>query len=513
MGLFDTIMGWFGIGGASVAVTLDGNQVPQGGFLSGKVKVTGGDREQPMTALRVQLVFVSVKSREDSAIPEINMTVLLDNVLATGKTISPKAVTEYPFQFQIPDGTEPTGSGVTYQVKASAEIPGAKDPNGMVELKVVEGTGQTADALLLRWPALRGTEPEPLIDALQDMRWKHDKDDPENDLLAAEPVLARLVREGSPRVQAAALPVWARILGDRATADHVKTVQSLVEKDLDDDVRREVIQAASAFRKQGGMAILAKLAQSPDAEVRRLVAAALDRWDGPFIGTDLEQLRKMVDDADPAVRAEAVRALGTYYENTSATEKIAEVASKESDVSVLEACTRALSNAAYKDRKELMLAHFEKMAARPEIRLRLAVAGSIPQSSTLAGDPRVRAIVDRLLADTEEDVRHDMAFQLNNLVQNDDSLADVAEHVLWNDPSQRVRGAAVSALCKDGLVEKRALPAYEKILAADASEEVLRGMIFGLRWREEQGAKGVLHRLTAHPNRTIAERAREALGQ
>jgi len=44
-----------------------------------------------------------------------------------------------------------------------------------------------------------------------------------------------------------------------------------------------------------------------------------------------------------------------------------------------------------------------------------------------------------------------------------------------------------------------------------SQEEQHLFQVHGLRWREEQPAKGLLHRMTAHPNRDIAERAKEAL--
>lgn len=512
MGFFDTILGMFGVGGASLAITLDADQVPQGGFLSGKITVTGGEREQQMNALKVRLLFVSVKSREDSAIPDINTQTLLDVAVATNKTIAPKSTEDYPFQLQIPAGTEATAHNVSYTVLAAADIPGAKDPSAKRDLKVVESSGQTADEILRRWPALRGTEEGPLVDAIRDMRWKHRDGDEDKDLLAAEPVLARLIREGSPRAKVAAIETWAEILKERATPGHVRVLIELAEGETpEDNVLRAVIDAAGAFRKPGGMTVLKKFAAHEDPKVREMVAGALDSYDGPFIGDDLELLRTMIEDPHGRVRCRVVQALGTYWKNTSALERIAKQADHDADVDVLEACIRALSSAGWRERPELLVERFERFSHRPEARIREAVANAIPTSDKVLADARIKGVIDRLLADPEEDVRHQMAFQLNNLVQADDTLADTALLVIRNDPSQRVKGAAVSALCKDGLVEKIALPAYEALLGADASEEVLRGMVFGLRFREEEPAKMMLHRLSAHPNRNIAERAKEAL--
>ena len=98
----------------------------------------------------------------------------------------------------IPGGTEETAHNVSYKVKVTADIKSMKDPSATKDLIVVEGDGEgdslTAEGLYSRWPALRGTETRPLLDALRDMRWKHDKDVGENDLRVALPILVKLMK-------------------------------------------------------------------------------------------------------------------------------------------------------------------------------------------------------------------------------------------------------------------------------------------------------------------------------
>ena len=174
------------------------------------------------------------------------MRVLIDNSVANNEHLSANQTKEWNFTFGIPAGTEPTGTGVSYLVKVVADIPGIKDPSAKADLKVKEqeegGANLTLDGLYARWPALRGTAEQPLVDALRDMRWSHSEWDKEKDLIVAEPLLARLMREGSADVQAAALETWSSIIGDRARKENLKVLSDFLSRpDIDQVDRKSVV--------------------------------------------------------------------------------------------------------------------------------------------------------------------------------------------------------------------------------------------------------------------------------
>jgi len=511
MGFLDTVLGWFGVGGASLAMDLDVEQVPQGGVVSGKVTITGGKNPQEVKTVKVRLLHVSVTKKDDSPLPDIDTTILFDNTIATGKSTGPGKEETFEFSVTIPADVEPTAHNVSYTVQAQADIPGAKDPTAKKELKVLEGGGATADDLYTRWPALRGTEEEPLLDALRDMRWKHDRDEEDGDLIVAEPILTKLAREGSPRVALAALEAMVEIVDDRVKADHVRLIMDVDDKaNLDKWQRRSLIRVASSARKYGGMTMVKKYATHDDPEWRAAAAESLSGW-SDFIGPDLELLRTMVEDDEPRVRAAVLESLGSYDQNMAALELIASKAATETVPSVQRACLSGLSSLVWRDRLDLALPLYIAFSKSDDAELRADTARRIPSSSAIKGNAELREMIDRLLADPEETVRDAMAFELNNLVSTDAELYDVAVRVVREEASQKVRGSAVSALPNVEDIGK-ALAFYTELLdGGEANTKVLKGMVFGLRFKDAEGVKPLLERLAGSTDPEVAQDAKEAL--
>ena len=274
MGFFDFIASLFG-GGAKIALDLDGERIPVGGFLSGKAIVTGAPKDCVADVVKVQLVYVRTEQKEDSVLPEIDMRVLVDQVIANNVALAANEEKTIDFTLTVPGGTEPTAHNVAYQAKATADIKGLKDPSAVVKLEVYEGEGEgaglTAEGLYGRWPALRGTETEPLVDALSDMRWKHDEDEAENDLRVAEPILIKLINDHpEERVRTGAFETWVNIVSDSLRTEHISIMRDALDRAKgNNDGTLVIIRAMGPSMYLGGDALVSPYLDDTDAGIRR----------------------------------------------------------------------------------------------------------------------------------------------------------------------------------------------------------------------------------------------------
>lgn len=154
MGLFDKLKLSVGIGGAKVEVKLNPGPVPLGGFAKGQVILHGGKVEQKCNALTVTLkrskvVRVEVEGKLQDQTQTDNLH--QDDLAAYEQTIHPGSDSYYDFAMQIPnEGGEE--SRISYEIVASADIPGAIDPSASVKIPL----GKAAEMTIAQVPQMLG---------------------------------------------------------------------------------------------------------------------------------------------------------------------------------------------------------------------------------------------------------------------------------------------------------------------------------------------------------------------
>jgi HEAT repeat protein len=513
MGLWDFITSLFG-GGAKMDLQLDASEVPVGGILSGKAILIGASKDYPVTSVKVQLVYVETTFEEDSSLPKIDFRVLMDNTIAQNETLSAGQTREFSFTFQVPTGTEPSASNVSYQVKVVADIPGIKDPNKIAELKVLEpdedGSGaatMSLEGLYARWPALRGTAERPLVDALRDMRWSHSDYDAEKDLIIAEPLVARLMREGSAEVQAAALETWSAIIGDRARKENIKTLGDILKQpNVDEDVLYEALDAAGRFAAVGGVALLSDFAKHPTERIRERVASALTYSGGE--GKDKRALLlTLTADESHRVRAQAVRGLGEYAEDRDTLKRLAALAQSETHPDVLVAVMSSSRSGFYYDHGDLLFNTLTTLSKHSYVDVRREVANSMG-----AAVGRVKGadqIALALMEDAESEVRSTAAYEVQNMNDEDRAVfKPLLKKLAESDPSGEVRTSAIDAF-QSVFTKEETLAFYGALMQNEPTEAVLRGIVHGIKYEGDAEYKAILKTLSSCQFPRVADEARD----
>ncbi|MCB9766443.1 MAG: HEAT repeat domain-containing protein [Alphaproteobacteria bacterium] len=509
MGLWDFITSLFG-GGAKMALELDASEVPVGGILSGRAILTGAPKPYPVTAVKVQLLYVHTQAKEDSPIPEIDVRVMLDNTIANNDSLGANEEKAYSFTFQIPNGTEPSAHNVSYTVQVLADIPGIRDPTAKKDLKVREAdenAGTTSlDAIYERWPALRGTQEDPLVDALRDMRWAHSDYDETKDLLIAEPIVARFMREGSPRVKRAALETWASILGDRARKENLKTLEAILKSpDADEDLIVAGLDAAAKFASAGGIKLLEPFATHTSDKVREQVADSL-QYQGGENKDKRRLLESMLNDSMPHVRAKAIKGLDDFTEDKALVHKIAGIGRAETAAEPQEAVLSAMRSAFYNGSPDVALEVFDLLSQSPHANVREEAANSIQFAF---GYVDGSAVVLRLLADANEGVREKMAYEVQNFgEEHAPKFKDPLKNLADNDPVDKVRTAAINALQK-AMTKEEVVAYYRHLMATEPTEAVLRGVVHGCKFEMDPEYKAILKDLGTCDFPRVAKEARD----
>lgn len=132
MGFFDKVKASVGIGGAKVELQLEPGAVPRGSYVKGNVIVRAGKLEQTCNGVIVALKRSKVVRQQNSEgkMQDVTVTDTLaeDNLAQYQQALRPGDQFHYTFSLMVPDegGEE---QRVTYEVSASADIPGAIDPS------------------------------------------------------------------------------------------------------------------------------------------------------------------------------------------------------------------------------------------------------------------------------------------------------------------------------------------------------------------------------------------------
>jgi hypothetical protein len=511
MGLMNKLFG----GGTKLELKLDANQIPEGGLLSGNVLLHGGKKPLKLTSLKVRLVYVKVTSVPGQSLPKIDMQILIDNAVAANADLPPASLNKFSFTLNVPKGTDPKGS---YKVIAVADIPGVADPSADADLKVLPAVqrgffGQakgpeaiTADDLFQRFPGLRASDENSITDALHNVLLA--AYDPEDNLVAAEPLLARFMREGSERVRESALRAWGTILNNRARPEHIKALEAM-SKDPGTTPRlmREVIAVAAKFAEEGALPLVEQMTRHQDPDVRAELATQLYLNADPKLRERKAFLLLLARDPDAGVRANAFASFSTFAEDPQVVNLAVEAINRDTSPDVQKACVRAISPAHYYGQKDLafntLLAHTKNPHA--EVRQEIADA-----CHWLPADPRLAQIVGALLVDQSVEVRRRMAWQSVNMSEHPE-LAQMFIKVATQDPSLEVRADALHGMSKLMPVGD-AVAFYRQRLAQDVSEAVGYGVVNGLRdHKDEPAARQLLTELGSSQYSRVAQYARETL--
>jgi hypothetical protein len=313
MGLMNALFG----GGTKLELKLDAGEVPAGGQLSGQITVQGGKKPLTVTSLFVRLLLVSVKTKEGSAVPDIDTRLLVDSTIASNDPLPPGEVKKYSFRFPVPTGLEPSGLSTSYTVMAQADIPGVADPKADTKLKIVEGRGDgllTVDAICERFPGLRSADEDELTSALNSL---HNACYSEREnLLAAEPLLREVIRQSVfADVRREAFEAWANLVDNQVKKEHLAFLAETAKDCTEPKFFREVIKAAAKFAEEGARPMVESLARHPDAEIRLHMVNGL-RFDAAhrFPGKR-EIIDGLARDPDSRVRAAAVEAWAEWRDD------------------------------------------------------------------------------------------------------------------------------------------------------------------------------------------------------
>jgi len=514
MGFFDFVKSMFGIGACKMEVELDAEQVAVGGVLVGRCKVIGSDKEYPLTSVNVRLLYVSVQSNPDSAMPDVDTRILVDNVLATNETIAANGTREYDFTIQIPGGTEPSAHNVSYSVLVVADIPGLKDPSAKTDLKVVEAdeNAQATDltSLYSRWPALQGTAERPLIDALRDLRNSHRDWDENANFSGAEPLVAKFLRHESANVRSTALETWSHLIGDEATPANIRTLQGALEAagESEDDLRvlQEGVEAAARFAKCGGVVVLEKYAKHENAKVRKKVAQSIG-WHANDVGKALIVLQSMMNDSEMGVLTEVVSALANFSGNGVIFQKMTELAlDPETPLALRREVAGCLSRGW--EFYDIVWPGVKQLASDedPEVRRRVCNSLSNYMEREDATD-----VAKPLFTDDDVEVRRSMAREARYFPSK--SMTEwrpILEEMASGDADRTVQANAVRSLV-NGFEPEQVAEHYQGWLAKGPNEEIQQAIVHDIMYDKNPVYQPLLEELKGSQYPSVAEDAQRGL--
>ena len=133
MGLFDA----FGVGGGSLSLQVQSQQVEAGGVLQGAVVFTAGRRAQQITNVTVKLACSVQVPQASGQMMQETRDAVAPYALTGAFTAQPGQTYQFPFQLQVPhDALGTTPKLVSWRVSANADIDGEIDPGAGLELMV-----------------------------------------------------------------------------------------------------------------------------------------------------------------------------------------------------------------------------------------------------------------------------------------------------------------------------------------------------------------------------------------
>lgn len=410
MGFWDFVKSLVGIGGCTMKLDLHATDVYIGGTLAGKARLIGADKPWPVTSVKVQVQYILVKSKEGSAIPEMDVKILVDEVIAKDDTIGAGETKEFPFSVTLPTDLATSGDGVSYQVLVTADIPGLKDPTAKSEVNMLEGGERpTAEAILAKIPQLSAEDERSLVDGLIALSGAHLQRIPADDHIAIEPFLVGLFAHESLQVRAYAIDTWAGIIGDRGSKAHVERLDApLADLQPHKKYPYMLLSALARFGKFGGLERLKPLVEHEDPAIRVCVAQAIE-FQGGGQGAMIALAQTLLADDDVTVQAAAVEALASFGENLVVMKQLAALATPETPDAVRKVLPDALARS-WKFRAEMWPA-LKTLAADPSPVVRAEAAWRV---SRYDQQPGFVEVVTALLGDSEIEVQRRISSGLYN---------------------------------------------------------------------------------------------------
>ncbi|MDH4127535.1 MAG: sporulation protein [Spirochaetota bacterium] len=153
MGVFGKMKAAFGVGGAKIKILLDSEEAvfDQGDVITGKIEVTGGNAEQTINELRLELRlkwiqpgdvvetvdvygFVNVYEEGDEKHDEVLDEIVLDEPFKVDSNYK----NTFDFDFEIPyDASISLDKEIIYYLYARADIPGGVDAKDKIIVEIV----------------------------------------------------------------------------------------------------------------------------------------------------------------------------------------------------------------------------------------------------------------------------------------------------------------------------------------------------------------------------------------
>lgn len=510
MGLLDSMFG----GGTNLHLALDNTTASAGAVIGGNVVLTGGQKPYRVTELAVRLMYVHTETRSGETMPTIDMRELTKQIVTANTPLPPGAQQHFSFRLTVPHGLQESAYNVSYQVIATADIPGIKDPQAAMDVRIVEASNDANRRLPLqeiehRFPGLRSQNEDQLCEALHSFFIECYSEG--GQLMEAEQLIAWHMNNGTVRVRREALKAWANLVDNRVQPHHLQQLYALANQPgLDGEMFDEVIVAATKFAEEGALNLVQQLAQHPDARIRAQVASNLRFNSAERFNGKRELVVQLAQDQSPDVRKGAIGAMSSFKDDHQLMYWVAGMADNDPDVEVQAEVMSTLSFLHHHGLGDLALQVYEKHAAtNPNPRVREAIAQRLSNQPAQAL-PRVYPIVQRLAADTNEDVRAAVAFEFYNM-QELPQLLPIAQYMAQNDQSPDVRRRALESM-GTLMPPHQAAQMYGAIAQQARTEEDMWPVVNGLRsHRDHAMVKQLLSQIGQCPFPNVANAARDAL--
>jgi len=509
MGLLDSMFG----GGTRLDLTLDTPISSPGSVVGGRVVLTGGEKPLRLTELAVRLLFVRVQTREGQTLPDVDAREVTKQVVAASGQIPPRAQQVFAFRITVPSDLPPSAHNVSFQVIATADIPGVKDPSATADLKVVEASKDKdhrlpLEQVLARFPGLHSVDEKDVCDALYELFLACYSEG--GQLMEIEQLVGQHMMHGTVEVRRKALEAWANLIDNRVQPHHLQTLYAIANlPGLDEDTFEQVIVAATKFAEEGALPFVQQLAQNPSAKVREKVAWNLRFNAAEKFAGKRELLVQLAQDPSPEVRKSAVSAMTSFRDDQQLMYWVAQISDQDPDGEVRAECMSTLSLAHYHGMGELALAVYDKHAQDPEPHVRKEIARNL-SSQPPAALPRVWGLAQRLAADQDDEVRRALAFEFTNM-EKLPQLLPIAQHMAEQDPSPDVRKDALSGMSAL-MPPQQAAAFYGQLMSQARSEDEMWPLLNGLRvHRDNKDVKRLLSQMGQCPFPDVANAARDAL--
>jgi HEAT repeat protein len=509
MGLLDSMFG----GGTGVSMQLDNMTASPGAVIGGRVMLMGGKKPFRVTELAVKLFFVKVTTQEGQTLPNIDAREVTKQVVAAAIDLPPGAQIPFTFRITVPSDLPPSAHNISFNVMAVADIPGIKDPSATVEVKIVEASADSNRRLPLhevmgRFPGLQGRDEETVVKALYDFFLACYGE--AGELMEAEPVIAQHMMHGTVKIRREALKAWANLVDNRVQPQHLQALYSIANAPgLDEETFFEVITAACKFAEEGALGLVQQFAAHPSATIREHVASDLRFNSSDKFNGKRELLVQLAQDQSPEVRAAAVGALSCMNDDQQLMYWVAEICDRDPAPEVQSACIDTLGFVHHHGMGELALAVYEKHTQNPSARVRSNIARRLSSQPKTAVQ-RVWVLIQKLMADPDEEVRRAVAFEFNNF-RDLPQLLPLAQHMAQNDPSPEVRKDAIGAM-SSLMQAPQAAQFYGQLMMTAQTEDDLWPVLNGLRnHSDNRDVKRLLTQLGQSQFPDVANAARDAL--